>query len=173
MLFTPIVNSQFQGLEGFVTACDFLTVADCPATNRSEVFYASVPTLLTTSDGSDPRYDLRTPVGWYNEVRGLVMHETKHITALAEKFSRGSEPMFDESWLEEATAQIARELYARTIYGTAWKGNATYQQTLSCEVRLCPGYSFLMFDHFMFLADYEAHPDSLSPLTAGWDDPTI
>ena len=173
MLFTPVINTEFPNLEAFVTSCDFLTTADCSASNLTEVFYAVVPTLAITPDGSDPRYDSRTPAGWFNYIRGTLIHESKHITAYAEKFSRASFPNLEESWLEEGTAQIATELYARTVYGTTWKGDATYRQTLYCEVRLCPGYSFAMFSPFAFLYDYEAQADSLSPINSGHTDPTI
>jgi hypothetical protein len=173
MLFTPLLDTYYPGVEAFVTACDFLTAADCPATNRTEVFYSTVPTLATTPDGSDPRYDDRTPAGWYNEIRGTLIHESKHITALAEKFSRSAHPLLEESWLEEGTAQIASELYARTASGATWKGNATYQETISCEIILCPGYAFTMFDHFAWLYDYETQDDSLSPINPGSVDPTI
>jgi hypothetical protein len=173
MLFTPVINTKFPGVEAFVTACDFLTPTDCPATNLTEVFYASVPTLPAAQAQIDPRYDVTTPPGWYNQIRGTLIHESKHITALAEKFSRATYPLLEQSWLEEGTAQIASELYARTIYGTAWKGDATYRQTLYCEIRLCANYSFTMFGHFAFLYDYEAQADSLSPINSGYTDATI
>lgn len=173
MLFTPRVTANYPGVEAFVTACDFLTPADCPASNLTEVFYSAVPTRLNTLDGSDPNYDEQTPPGWYNEIRGTLIHETKHITALAEKFSRSSYPLLEESWLEEGTAQIAAELYARSISGATWKGGATFQSALHCEIFLCPHYGFTMFDHFAWLYEYETGAETLSPINPGSVDGTI
>ncbi|HXC25997.1 MAG TPA: hypothetical protein VNU46_08785, partial [Gemmatimonadaceae bacterium] len=173
MLFTPAVATYFPNLEAFVTSCDFVTPAECPASNQTEVFYGTVPTVATTSDGSDPRYDESTPAGWDNEIRGTLIHEAKHITAFAEKYSRSPNPLFEESWLEEGTAQIASELYARGISGTTWKGGATFQEAIRCEIYLCPGYSFTMYNHFGWLYDYETADNTLSPINPGYYDPTI
>lgn len=173
MLFTPMVTADYPGVEAFVTSCDFLTPADCPASNRTEMFYSAVPTRLTTTDGSDPNYDEQTPAGWYNEIRGTLIHETKHITALAEKFSRSTHPLLEESWLEEGTAQIASELYARSISGATWKGGATFQSALYCEIYLCPHYGFTMFDHFAWLYEYETGAETFSPIDPGVVDGTI
>ena len=173
MLFTPNVAKYYPGVEAFVTSCDFVSLSDCPASNMTEVFYGDVPTRATTSDGSDPRYDESTPAGWYNEIRGTLVHESKHITSFAEKYARSTQPLFEESWLEEGTAQIASELYARGISGTSWKGGATYAQTLQCEIELCPGYGFTMFDHFAWLYEYEAADNTLSPIDPGDYDGTI
>lgn len=173
MLFTPMVAKYDPGAQAFVTVCDFLTPADCPASNLTEVFYSDVPTRLTTTDGSDPNYDERTPAGWYNGIRGTLIHETKHITALAEKFSRSSHPLLEESWLEEGTAQIASELYARTISHVTWKGNAGYDPAMRCEIFLCSGYGFTMWDHFTWLYQYESSANTSSPIYPGWYDGTI
>jgi len=53
MLFTPSVAQYYPGTEAFVTVCDYLTLADCPASNLTEMFYADVPTRTSTLDGSD------------------------------------------------------------------------------------------------------------------------
>jgi hypothetical protein len=173
MLFTPAVAKYYPNVEAFVTVCDFLTPADCPASNQTEMFYSDVPTLATTPDGSNPGYDTRTPAGWYNEIRGTLIHESKHITTLAEKFIRSPYPLLEQSWLEEGTAQIASELYARTISGATWKGGATFQSALQCEIYLCAGYTLTMYDHFAWLYDYEVDDNTLSPINDGSDDGTI
>lgn len=173
ILFTPLVETDYPGTEAFVTGCDFLSPTYCPASNLTEMMYGVVPTLATTPDGSDPNYDTRTPQGWYNWMRGTLVHEGKHITTLAEKLSRSATPVFEESWLEEGTAQIAAELYARRASGATWKGGMGFDPALRCEIYLCQGYGFTMYDHFGWLYDYEAGDDTLSPIDPGWADGTI
>lgn len=169
MLFTPIVNNRFSGAAAFVTACDFLLPTACPASNLAEVFYGAVPTKVSQADP----YDMSATAGWYNWMRSTVIHEGKHITAYAEKYARAASPVLEESWLEEGTAQIAAELYARYQYSFAWKSNVDYQKTIYCELRLCPNYSLNMVDHFLWLHDYELHVNELSPIDPGYVNPTI
>jgi len=93
------------------------------------------------------------------------MHESKHLTAFAERLSRGAP--IEQPWLEEATAVLAEELWSRPIYATAWKGDATYRQTLYCDVRPtfpeCRDRPFSMFEAFAWLYDYETTVADRSP----------
>ncbi|HMG19243.1 MAG TPA: hypothetical protein VK573_11000, partial [Gemmatimonadales bacterium] len=92
------------------------------------------------------------------------------------RLSRGA-PL-EDTWLEEASAVLAEELWSRGIYGTAWKGNATYRQTLYCEVRPtfpeCAGRPYSMFNAFAFLYDYIRLLETRTPLgPASFEDATF
>lgn len=160
MLFSPVVNDNFDGIAGFVIGCDFYLRSQAQSSNEGEVFYAGVPTSLLGGTGA-----ASSPEGWRRTMRSTIIHEAKHITAYAERISRGY--AIEESWLEEGTARHAEELYARAIAGTAWKGNAGYA-AISCEVRPstsgCADRPYVMFKHFDGLARYVAANGTLSPL---------
>jgi hypothetical protein len=173
MLFTPRVDSvSTGGLQGFVSALDLFPPATDPATacsNLAEIFYARVP--KNAAELANFRRDMK----------GTVIHESKHITAYAEKFASPLEAIPEESWLEEGTAQIATELYARTrpqYDGVTWKSNATYLQSVYCDVRptfpgRCNGAQFLMADHMAELHDYYHANETKSYLSRASDDITI
>jgi len=161
-----------------VTACDFYPPDDpahpVPASNRAEIFYASVP---EASLGSF--LNPRTLPGWRAWIRGTTIHESKHITAYAEKLSDPNAETLEESWLEEGTAQLAIELYARTKYpDVSWKSNATYATTVQCDFNptsggACYHGQFLMGDHFLELYFYDRANETKSYLSSGRVDGTI
>ena len=98
-------------------------------------------------------------------MRSTVMHETKHLASFAIRF-RNNTP-FEELWLEESTARLSEELYARTFAnGGAWKGNATYQSTVRCEVLQCDDRPLMMWKHFSVLHQYLRGIDTLTPIGA-------
>src|SRR6185503_16050484 len=107
MLVTPRVNEY--GLAGFVSPCDFYPESVLPSSNGGEIMYVAAPS--DAQDGFAPG----TGEYWGWLMRGTVIHEAKHITGFAERFARGLQP--EESWLEEASAVLAEELWARSIYG--------------------------------------------------------
>ena len=76
------------------------------------MFYGYVPTLAT---GSSADFNVRAV--WDLTMPATVIHETKHITATAERFADPLGDLLDESWMEEGTAQVAAELFGRTVYG--------------------------------------------------------
>jgi hypothetical protein len=58
-----------------------------------------------------------------------------------------------ERWPERPwRSERAEELYGRTVYGNAWKGNSTYHQTFECDLHPeraeCQGKPFVMAKHF-------------------------
>jgi hypothetical protein len=175
MLFTPVVNNEYPNLAGFETSCDFFDDTYCSPSNKAEIFYGATPT--TPGDG----YADGTVSDWLWRMRAVIPHETKHITSDAERLARdynGAVP--EESWLEEGTAQIAAELYGRAIYGSSkapWKGNATYANTLYCDLRPewpeCLDHPLVMLDHFSWLYDFGQDTRRQSVLDDGSDDPTI
>jgi hypothetical protein len=167
MVFSPVVNAY--GVSGFVVSCDFYPESAAPSSNTGEVFYAQVPVDQGTG------FQAYTRDVWRWLMRTVVMHESKHLTAIAERLSRGA-PL-EDIWLEEASAVTAEELWSRTIYGTSWKSDAGYQQTLFCDVRPtlgpCSGRPYSMFNVFAFLHDYAVDHEHRTPLGPVGDDDTF
>ncbi len=174
MLFTPRIDSlggSAGTLQGFVSACDLYPPTIDPsvaASNQAEIFYARVPASAAQVSS------------FRRSIYGTVIHESKHLAANAEKFARNAD-VLEESWLEEGTAQIALELYARTrpqYAGVTWKSDATYLQTVYCDVRpsfagRCLGSLFLDADPLFELHDYERANETKSFLSRASDDITI
>jgi hypothetical protein len=160
MLFTPLVNAW--GIGGFVTSCDFYPETVAPSSNTGEIFYGAAPIPVP------PGFPLDAATYWRWRTRTVVMHEGKHLAAYAQRLSRGA-PL-EEVWLEEGSAVLAEELWSRGVYRTAWKGDATYRQTLFCDVRpdqlQCNGRPYSMFNAFAFLYDFATPARRHSPL--GW-----
>jgi hypothetical protein len=104
---------------------------------------------------------------WRHVIRATVVHETKHLASLSERLARGAS-VFEESWLEEASAMAAMEIWGRAFTGAQWKGHVSYAQDLYCEVRpttpSCAGHPYVMFDHFAYLYDYLSAVETHSPL---------
>jgi uncharacterized protein YjdB len=156
MLFTPQVNTAGVNLLGFVSSCDFFPPSADPvvsASNLAEIFYARAVT-----DTSPTNTSLNSRVGWKRQMPSTLIHESKHITSYAERFADPLPALNEQIWLEEATAQLASEMYGRALHGNAWRGNASYFGTLECEVRPttagCGGGVFVMGNHFGFLHEF-------------------
>jgi hypothetical protein len=152
MLFTNFVNDSVPNAIGFVTSCNFRSRTEAPASNQREIFYARVPR------GSE------SPSEWRYNLRSTVIHEVKHLTAYAERFARGGGPLqLEEGWLEESTARLAEEYYARTFSGAEWKANAGFA-AVGCEVTRCDDRPRMMLKHYTTLADFYSRVSTLSPL---------
>ncbi len=175
MLFTPQVNNQSAGLLGFVSACDFYpptAATSVGASNQAEIFYARAIT-----DTNPAATGLNAKSQWRRQMPGTLIHEAKHITSYAERFAT---PVlvtdFEQSWLEEATAQAASELYGRALHGNTWRSNSSYIGTLDCEVRpstsTCGGAIFVMGSHFGFLSNYLQNFEAKTILRAFGDGDT-
>lgn len=156
MLFTPKVNSQSTNLLGFVQSCDLFKPSDdarVTASNQAEIFYARAVT-----DTSPTSTSLNGRPQWKRQMPSVLIHEAKHITAFAERFADPLPAVNEAVWLEEATAQVASELYGRALHGNGWRTNAKYFGTLDCEVRPdtpgCGAGNFVMANHFLFLSDF-------------------
>ncbi|HEU4586996.1 MAG TPA: hypothetical protein VFR95_14675 [Gemmatimonadaceae bacterium] len=155
MLFSPVLNEQFGGVAGFVSGCDFFPYdsAEGPDQNTvgndAAIFYAYVPDDATMS--SIDR--------WQAFVRGVLAHETKHLSSYAAKFANGASAL-EEGWLEESTAQIASEIYQRNFSHSPWKNPTSFLASVGCEPPLttrngCTGdHPQVMLHHFSFLYDY-------------------
>jgi hypothetical protein len=170
MLFTPMVNGLGPNVLGFVSACDLYPVWQDPSvegSNEAEIFYARVVTDTTTASTS-----LSGRPQWRRQMPATMIHEAKHIASYAERLSRGA-TQFEQVWLEEATAQVASELFGRAIRGNTWRGDATYRQTLYCESRPttagCADGVIAMSNHFGFLGDYLQSFEAKSILSGAED----
>jgi hypothetical protein len=174
ILFTPQVNKQGTNLLGFVSPCDFFpptASVNVSASNLAEIFYARAVTDTTTASTS-----LNARGGWKRLMPATLIHESKHIISYAERFADPRPTINEQIWLEEATAQLASELYGRAIHGNAWRSNASYFGTLDCEVRPttagCNGGILVMGNHFGFLTDYLQNFE-LKTILSGTDDNDI
>ena len=170
MLFTPQVNSVGSNLLGFISVCDFYPAYQDPAvagSNQAEIFYARTP-----SDTSSESTLLSGRSQWRREMPATMIHEAKHIASYAERLSRAA-TQFEQVWLEEATAQLASEMFGRAIHGNRWRGDATYRESVYCESRPttagCADGVIAMTNHFGFLANYLQNFEAKSILS-GSDD---
>ncbi|HKP16004.1 MAG TPA: hypothetical protein VJT85_08065, partial [Gemmatimonadaceae bacterium] len=170
MLFTPRVNNLGTNLLGFVSACDLYPVSQDPAvagSNEAEIFYAR--TVTDTTPGTTA---LSGRSQWRRQMPATIIHEAKHITSYAERLSRGA-TQFEHVWLEEATAQLASEMYGRAIRGNRWRGDAAYRETVYCESRPteagCAEGVIAMSNHIGFLASYLQNFETKSILSGAED----
>ncbi len=136
-IFSPKVNNYTVGnggsLLGFVTSCDFAPNTDpdpnnvCVPSNEGEYFYAFVPNPNATGNDNWSLED------WRHYVRGTMLHEFKHVVMFAERISRDAS-FAEEPWLEEATAQMATEFWARKLYSNkGQKANIAWADGLICD----------------------------------------
>ena len=170
MLFTPRVNALGTNLLGFVSACDLYPVSQDPAvagSNEAEIFYAR--TVTDTTPGTTA---LSGRSQWRRQMPATMIHEAKHITSYAERLSR-SATQFEQVWLEEATAQLASEMFGRAIRGNTWRGDAGYTPTLWCESRPttagCADGVIAVSNHFSFLTNYLQNFETKSILSGAED----
>lgn len=170
-LFSPRVNAfeingQTNQILGFVTICDFFPrtgnvgVDACPVSNEGEFFYALVPDT-----------DAGWTIGfWRRLIRGTLIHEAKHVGSYGWRWFLNAADL-EETWLEEATAQAASEMFALARYGKAAKSDAGWLDGPSCdyapESAECPDPAEGILHHFSFLYDHYEANESKSIL----DDP--
>lgn len=160
MLFSPLVN-VFQSVSAFVWPADFAPTSECASSDRAEIFYAGVPTV--PGDG----FTRDTPEQFRWRMRSTLVHEVKHLASLAQRIDQGaSRP--ETAWLEEATAMVAEELFARKVFGYDRLDNTNYRQSVFCELRpgdgRCEGLPLVMFQHWLLTYAYHARIDQLTPL---------
>ena len=156
LLLTPMVN-QLPGITGFTSVGDLLDPATCAASNNLPVFYGFVPTNPTPGYGNGI---VLTRANWLRLVRASVVHETKHLIAFASRVGAGVDHL-EERWLEEGTAMVAEELYARGVFGYGPEDNVSFRASLFCERRPdsaafpeCRDKPLVMLNHFTYLARY-------------------
>jgi hypothetical protein len=128
ILLTPVLNNV-PGLQGaeilaFVSGCDFFQAGtgqnQIPSSNQTEMIYHLVP-------------DTNNPVAfWEREIRPTLAHESKHIVSLGYHIANGQ--FLEQTWLEEALAQVSSEVWGRNYNTATWLGNAGFDATLGCEI---------------------------------------
>jgi hypothetical protein len=174
-LFTPRVNNyqlngQTNQILGFVTVCDFftrepitidgVTYDGCPSSNEGEAFYALIP---------DPSAGWSISL-WRRLIRGTLIHEAKHIASYAWRYYFDAS-VLEETWLEEATAQQASELWARNMYARGEKQDIGWADGPNCDYApasgACPDPAEGILHHFGFLYNHYESLESKSIL----DDP--
>lgn len=125
LVLTPALNAMQGGaVMGAVVTCDFFPRGAAPSSNVGEMLYLQVPDRAAHASADAA---LRA---WRAAVRGTIAHELKHVVGFGERIARG-QPL-EESWLEEATARHAEELFARALTGVGATDDAGYAP-LRCE----------------------------------------
>lgn len=152
LVLTKTVNDSLPGTAAFVSACNFHPRRTFAASNEDEVVFVRVPAAN------------ERPSDWRRAMRSTLVHETKHLASYAERIARGTG--FEEPWLEEATARVAEELYARTFIATGGNTTLGYEETVGCELRHCDERPLVMFKHFSALHDWLRNVDRMSALGA-------
>lgn len=172
-IFSPRVNNYtINGVSnqilGFVSLCDFfprtpITLPDntvipaCPASNEAEAFYALVP---------NPAEGWSISL-WRRLIRGTLIHEAKHIASYAWRYYFDASEL-EDVWLEEATAQVASELWARSIYGRQARQDLGWLDGPQCDYApaggACPDPAEGILHHFGFLYDHYKSSESKSIL---------
>lgn len=168
IVLTSAINAMLGGqVAGAVVTCDFYPRSGVnPSSNVGEVLYLQVPRV--TDDGDAASALAR----WQYEIRGTVAHELKHVVGFAERIVRG-QPL-EETWLEEATARHAEELFARAITGFTATGNTGYDgvrcEALSLdEVPGCAATPAMVLPAIEGYWQFLASPAARSPLGATSD----
>ena len=88
----------------------------CAASNEMELIHVDAETINDIS-GNDY---------W---VLGTIVHEMKHVSSLYKRFRRGGSDPFHPLWIEEGTADIAKEVSSRLAWERAGGPNATDRVT--------------------------------------------
>jgi hypothetical protein len=167
MLFTRTVNDAAPGVAGFVFSGDLFDRSLCNQSNRAAIFYAMVPTDSSASFQVDGGVNT-----WKWQMRSTIIHEVKHVISFVERLQRGGSGIStfrpEESWLEESTARVSEELWARRVFGYSATERVTYAQSIYCEVRPswpeCAGSPLAMRKHYGGVYDYLVSGGSRSPL---------
>jgi len=150
MLFSRRVNGF--GAAGFVWTGDMIAPANCAASNGSRIMYLGLPA------------DIGGIAAWWRTTPATVVHEAKHLVSYSERLARrlGAQ----DSWLEEATARVAEEIWGREAYGYVQGGNTTAAQA-GCALRApagtCAGHASAVGSHFAHLRDVFRSPERRTP----------
>jgi hypothetical protein len=165
IVLTPRMNAMRGGdLIAATLTCDFFPRSTFASSNVGELLYLQVPT------NGDPGFAQGSFARWRFDIRSAIVHELKHVTSYAERLVRG-QPL-EEVWLEEATARLAEELYARQLYGIAQESDGGFEETVRCEIREfgapagCGDEPRMMRNHLDGLWDFLDGPAAHSPLGA-------
>jgi hypothetical protein len=98
-------DNMLEGAAGYVTSCD--------RSPRPENRATGAPSCAGSNEG-EMLYMLRPSSGFY---LGTVVHEAKHISSHG--YGRFANRGFNPSWIEEGTAEIAKEMSSRRAIDAA------------------------------------------------------
>jgi hypothetical protein len=161
MLFSRVLNDSMPNVLGYVTSCNYFSKRNTgfAASNEMELFYARAPGAGESA------------TTWRYNLRSTIIHELKHVTAYSEKIARaaGGIPNYEDDWLEEGSARLAEELFARGFSQAAWRGNVGYSSTVGCELTTCDDRPYGMAKHWTRLHLFYRGVDALSPLVGSND----
>ena len=93
-----------------------LSRGNCAASNRMELIHVDAA-IIDDISGNDY---------W---VLGTIVHEMKHVSSLYKRFRRGGSDPFHPLWIEEGTADIAKEVSSRLAWQRAGGPNSTDRVT--------------------------------------------
>lgn len=180
VVITPKLNTFGGGIVAFVDACDFNPrTPGRSLDNDTEMFYYWTPDN-SLGWGVQP---------WEALLRSTAAHETKHLVSFTDRLINNDFTMPEVIWLEEGLAQESSEIWERHFNRATWKGHATFDQTVGCELQVGAAGSTcdpsgtkpiaLSASHLPFLFEYlqEATPlpaghglgtDTPSNYGAGW-----
>lgn len=162
-VFSETVNNFDRGVAGFVFSGDFYDNIQCASSDHAEVFYGRIAT-----DAAGGNND---PDTWRWRMRSTIIHEAKHLTAYANRF-----PNFETSWLEESTARMSEELYARQVFSYGQGDNVNYAESIYCEYRptwtecMSLDPAVIMGKHFGGLYSWLENVEDFTPLKSDTDD---
>lgn len=134
IVISPVLNNFGGGIVAFVNGCDFypfdgnLSDNNADLGNQTEVFYYWAP---DEASGWTHR-------AWEDLMRGTAAHETKHIVSYTDRKINNDFQYLEQRWLEEGLAQVSAEIWERNFNNTTWKGHATFNQAVACEIYLGP-----------------------------------
>ncbi|MBV9879474.1 MAG: IPT/TIG domain-containing protein [Gemmatirosa sp.] len=172
LLFTRQINDR-PGILGVSLNCDLVPASAARASNEQAIVYLAVPTSAAAGLGDGRPTGTRD--AWRRRIRAVAAHETKHVISYAERLARSA--AFEEPWLEEGTALVAEELFARAVRSLPIRSNTTYRESLACELRPmdpgCADVPVAFSDHFARLYTTLSDPATLSPFVTDLSiDPT-
>lgn len=166
VVISPVLNSFGGGIVAFVDACDFNPKSPGRSLdNDTEMFYYWTP---NTALGW-------TVQPWEELMRATAAHETKHIVSFTDRIINNGFAVPELIWLEEGLAQESSEIWERHFNQATWKGHATFDQTVGCEIDLggataCDASGTnpiaLTASHLPFLFEY-LQEESTSPVGHG------
>ena len=163
ILYTPEVNrltpagnpEGFVG--GFFFAGDLFPVAQCPQTNRAEVFYVLSPDPNGVINGNK-----RTTAQVRQGTRGTIAHEFQHMINASERIRHPVTSDLESVWLDEALSHFAEDLNGRVLRGLNETGNYTFEQ-LTNQSQQVNDYNAFFYQNFARLARYLQNPAVAAP----------
>lgn len=170
ILYTPEVNKLTQSgnpdsfVGGFFFAGDLFPTAECPQSNRAELFYALAPDPDGTINGNK-----RTAAEVRQGTRGTIAHEFQHMINASERIRHPQTIDLESVWLDEALAHFAEDLNGRRLRGLNETGNYTFEQLTNNGIQVNDFNSFF-YQNFARLGIYLANTAPNAPTSENVDE---